>query len=159
MQHYEDHIEYLTALARRSFRHEAYPPEDLVQDTLVHAYEKTVSLRPGSNIRSWLSMMMANLFFSKMRRLKLEASVVADGVIERTLSATDVDGFELRDAAVLALEELHIGARAVAELVLVHGWSVDYAAEVLGINPNTARSRLHRARMELRDKLERFWDG
>jgi len=58
-----------------------------------------------------------------------------------------------RSAAVLPLDGLADGERAVLELVALDGLSVAEAAGILGIRPGTARVRLYRARWQLRQAL------
>src|ERR671921_2186668 len=60
--------------------------EDLVQDTLVRAYERRGSFRPGGNLRGWLLSILHNIFIdgrrrhmAEVRRLE-EASALADTV-------------------------------------------------------------------------------
>jgi len=66
---------------------------------------------------------------------------------------------ELMDALNRAVNDLPEKYRAIFLLRDVEGFSTQRAAEVLEISESAAKSRLHRARMYLREFLEKALDG
>ena len=71
-------------------------------------------------------------------------------------AATTLERSELETALHQAIAELPDERRIVVVLRDVEGLAYEEIAEVLGLELGTVRSRLHRARMELKAKLERF---
>ena len=71
-------------------------------------------------------------------------------------AATRLEQGELEAALHRAIAELPDERRIVVVLRDLEGLSYEEIALVLELEPGTVRSRLHRARMDLKDKLERF---
>src|SRR3712207_3042824 len=57
----------------RSLTRDETQAEDLVQDTLVRAYERRGSFQPGGNLRGWLLAILHNIFIDGRRRHMVEA--------------------------------------------------------------------------------------
>ena len=74
-----DVVGQLAALRRyaRSLTRDDVDAEDLVHDTLLRAYERRATFRPGRNIRTWLMSILHNRFVDGMRGRRVEASRVA----------------------------------------------------------------------------------
>ena len=71
-------------------------------------------------------------------------------------AAAAAERAELDAALRAAIAELPDDRRLVLVLRDVEGLSYEQIAEALALDPGTVRSRLHRARMQLKEKLERF---
>lgn len=134
--------------------------EDLVQDTLLRAFGAMESF-DGRHPRAWLLTIMRNAQINRTRRRRPELlddpdtamGQLADDEDARTGPEAVVVG-EAFDAVVAeGLEALSDRLRRVVELVDVDGLSYAEAAEVLGVPVGTVMSRLHRARVRLRDRL------
>ena len=67
-----------------------------------------------------------------------------------------LERLELEQALHQAIDALPDDRRIVVILRDLEGLSYEEISEVLDLEPGTVRSRLHRARMDLKDKLERF---
>jgi len=145
---------------------------DLVQDTLVRAYESYVNGRfeDGTNARAWMLRILTNLFINDYRRKKRWDS----GIDVDTLTASgetgpestraapaDVPGTTLLEGLLdeeleMALKKLSPLLRSCVVLVDIEGLEYAEAAKSLGIPIGTVRSRLARARMQLHDLLMDF---
>ena len=142
----------LRRYARSLTRNEALA-DDLVQDTLVRAYERRGSFRSGGNLRGWLLAILHNAFIDGRRRDAAETRRVrqaADLVdADAAVPATQESHVRLRQirAAFMALPEEQ---RAALHLVAVEGLSYQAAAAALDIPVGTLTSRLARARAALR---------
>ena len=136
--------------------------EDLVQDTLLRAYQG-VDRFDGAHPRAWLLTIMRNAHHNRNRRRRptlLRDEATMDIEIDRrnspSPSAEDVAAEGLLASWVTdALGQLTPRLRQVAKLVDVDGLTYDEAAAVLDIPTGTVMSRLHRARRRMRARLER----
>lgn len=136
------------SLRRRALKLTAneHRAEDLVQDTLLKAWAKRDSYRPGTNLRAWLFTILRNTFFSNLRKSRREVEDV-DGAYAMALSE------EPRQDHALALKEL-ISAISVLPyaqrqpLVLIgaYGFSQLEAANACRCTVGTIKSRVSRGR-------------
>ncbi len=140
---------YAFALARNF-----HAAEDLVQDTIVKAYACIDQFQRDSNLRAWLFTILRNTFYSGLRKQKFEVSD-PDGLHAATLvTLPDHDGrLALRDF-LHAFAQLSPEHRKIVALVGASGYSYIAAAEQIGIPAGTAKSRLSRARSQLKDLLD-----
>jgi RNA polymerase sigma-70 factor (ECF subfamily) len=133
---------------------------DLAQDAFVQAYVKLDSFRGTSAFYTWLYRIAFNLAMSHTRRLHKMVSL--DGV-KANWGSEPLDGQPAPDAEILRRERVelvHAGLAALSMeyrqiLVLreIEGCSYEEIAEVLELPIGTVRSRLFRARLQLRDHL------
>ena len=143
-------IEPLRRYARSLTRDESRA-EDLVQDTLVRAYERHGTFRAGGNLRAWLLSILHNTFVDGRRRDRAEARRMEEAARTAETAAPSDQESRVRLAqiqeAFLALPEEQ---RAALHLVAVEGLSYQEAAGALGIPVGTLMSRLGRGRASLR---------
>ncbi len=78
-------IPHLRAFAR-SFANDAARADDLVQETLVKAWNGRESFEPGTNFRAWLFTILRNVYFSQHRKLRREVDD-PDDQYQATLAA------------------------------------------------------------------------
>ena len=152
-------IRPLRAFSRTLIRDEVRA-EDLVQETLVKAWEKQKSFQPGTNIRAWLFTILRNTYYSELRKRKREVEDV-DGKMTAELSVkAPQDGhMAVRDLRT-ALEALNAEQREALILVGASGFSYEEAGEICGVAAGTVKSRVSRARQRLTDLLgERVPEG
>jgi RNA polymerase sigma-70 factor (ECF subfamily) len=143
-------IEPLRRYARALTR-DASQAEDLVQDTLVRAYERHRTFRASGNLRAWLLSVLHNTFIDQRRRQNAELRH-SEGMAELTLSAVPADQesrvrLQQIQQAFLSLPDEQ---RSVLHLVTIEGLSYQEAATTLDIPLGTLMSRLGRARAALR---------
>ncbi len=132
-----------------------FEAEDLAQETFIKAYKKLESLKEQEKMKSWLFSIARNVTIDFFRRNK-EKSVPLDSVImENYARATAVDyrqdvmhgevSQELQKCMTLLSEE----DRMIVKLLYYEGFSYKEICDLLQINQNTLKSRLHRARKVL----------
>jgi RNA polymerase sigma-70 factor (ECF subfamily) len=134
--------------------------EDVVQEAFIQAFVKLDSFRGKSAFYTWLYRIGFNAAISRRRRKRVEVSVeqnrevtgdepVDDGEApgDRLLRAEQIDQVHL---ALGALSEEH---RAILVLREMEGCCYETISEILDLPVGTVRSRLHRARLQLRDQL------
>ncbi len=133
---------------------------DIVQDAFVQAYVKLDSFRGGSAFYTWLYRIAFNLAMSHVRRGHKQASL---DQMKSLLGNEPMDGQPTSEAGLLqqeraelvhtALNELSIEHRQILVLREIDGCHYDEIAEILELPVGTVRSRLFRARMQMRDLL------
>jgi RNA polymerase sigma-70 factor, ECF subfamily len=139
----------------RALTHDLERAEDLVQHCLMHALAKQHLWAPGTDLRAWLFTIMHNSRVNDVRRSMREEARSPIAMIFMTAAPRHPDArLELRDLD-RAISELPEAQRVVVLLVGLEEMSYEQTAEVLGVPLGTVRSRLARARAELRERLHR----
>ncbi|MGH1417941.1 MAG: RNA polymerase sigma factor [Hyphomicrobiaceae bacterium] len=162
------HNQRLFRIARGILRNDA-EAEDIVQDVFVKAFTHLDHLRGESSISAWFARVTANMAISRLRSLNKQAqlttfSEAGDGLqLVESKAAMDVDQISpeqtagIRDVRLLLEQEvdkLPDGFREVFILREVEQMSIAETADALSIPPETVKTRLHRAKLKLRDGLE-----
>lgn len=129
--------------------HEA---EDLVQDTLLKAFEKRDQLRTAQSLRAWLMSILHNRFLDRERSRRAETVRYAEvGMrLDRTVAASQDTSLRLADVR-RAFMSLPVDQRAALHLICLEGLSYEQAAAQLGIPVGTLVSRLVRGRTRLKE--------
>lgn len=154
---YQDRL-YNTLVHLMGRREEA---EDVVQEAFVQAYVKLESFKGHSAFYTWLYRIAFNTAISHQRKKKVEVSVDQS----REQSGTEpIDTGDAPDERMereervglvrRALDALSDQHRAILVLREMEGCCYETIAEVLELPIGTVRSRLHRARLQLRDELK-----
>jgi RNA polymerase sigma-70 factor (ECF subfamily) len=129
--------------------------DDLVQATVLRALEKKHLFETGTNLFSWTSKIMYNIFVSNYRRkVKFETQYDPESYIERErFEASQETKIEFKEVqeAMNALSECH---REILTMVCIKGMQYAEVSEALQIPVGTVRSRLSRARESLQSLLE-----
>jgi RNA polymerase sigma-70 factor (ECF subfamily) len=127
--------------------------EDLAQDTVVRALRAQHSFEPGSNMLAWLCTILRNQHISGLRRKRHDAMPIDDlPDSAASIGANQDDAVEMSEIrrALLKLSPEH---REVLVMVAAAGLSYAEAAEICGCAVGTVKSRVNRARNELRRLL------
>lgn len=132
------------ALRLRSDRPAA---EDLVQETLLHAWRGFAQFERDSNARAWLFRILINTWADRGRKIRTAPETVQ--MTDLGASHSVLESLEVRQA-LAGLPEEH---RTVLLLGVVEGFTSREIAEILSVPIGTVMSRLSRARQSLREKL------
>lgn len=142
--------------------------KDLVQDTYLKAYRFITSFEQGTNAKAWLFRIMKNSFINDFRKKSKQPAKVDYQEIETFYNSDDVDKAITTDLRVEtvqdmigdeisnALNSLDVDFRTVIILCDLEGFKYDEMAKILDIPIGTVRSRLHRARNLLKEKLSDY---
>jgi RNA polymerase sigma-70 factor (ECF subfamily) len=142
--------------------------EDVVQETYVRAFTGLDQFRGESAFGTWITRIAMNEALGRLRRRRVtvdwdsyaenrtQAEIIhfpmsaANNDPERTMARGEI-------AVTLeqAIDELPDTFRAVFVARIVEGMTVEETADLFGLRPETVKTRLHRARLMLRDALER----
>lgn len=138
----------------RSLCRDRVEADDLVQETLLRAIENIGRFQPGTNLRAWLFTILRNRFYTGWAKRARERTGDADCVSSIPAVATEGQFWHLRMQEMeTALHELPRPYRETIILVAVLGESYLQAAEILGCDIGTVKSRMSRARAALRKRL------
>jgi RNA polymerase sigma-70 factor, ECF subfamily len=127
--------------------------DDLVQETLLKAWQHIDAFEEGTNLRAWLFTILRNTYYSNMRKKRREVEDV-DGKKTASLSVAPaqhahLDMQDFRSALAL----LPADQREAIVLVGAVGMSYEEAAEVAQCAVGTVKSRVSRARKRLNETL------
>jgi RNA polymerase sigma-70 factor (ECF subfamily) len=144
--------------------------EDVLQEAFLKAYEHLDQFQGNSKFYTWIVRIAVNQALMKLRKRKTDRSVSLDEQIDtgedtvaREIAAWDPDPEvqysqdELNSILTEAIEGLAPIYRTVFTLRDVDGLSTEETAEALDLTVPAVKSRLLRARLQLRDKLTRFF--
>jgi RNA polymerase sigma-70 factor (ECF subfamily) len=156
----------LYRIARSILRNDG-EAEDVVQDAYVRAFTELDRFRGEAAFGTWLTRIAMNEALGRLRRRptvswddgdsdRLQAAILpfraapppADP--ERTMAQR-----EIRDLLEQSIEALPDLFRTVFVARIVEGLSIEETADLLGLRPETVKTRLHRARVLLRGALDR----
>ncbi len=142
--------------------------KDLVQDTYFKAFRFIESFQRGTNAKAWLFRILKNSFINDYRKKIKEPNKVDYQEVESYYNSEDVDRQITSDLRVDALKDmigdeisnalnaLDVDFRTVIILCDLEGFKYEEMAKILDIPIGTVRSRLHRARQLLKEKLSEY---
>ncbi len=133
--------------------------DDLLQEVFVRVLDAARSYDGTWPVRVWLFGIARNLAVDWLRREGLRQSRLRNVAPAESApsAARAVEQREFQDALADAIELLPEGFRSVFLLREQEGLSYEEIAAVLRISAKTVSSRLHRARLFLRDRMKRYW--
>ncbi|MDR7037652.1 RNA polymerase sigma factor (sigma-70 family) [Methylobacterium sp. BE186] len=127
--------------------------DDLVQETVLRAWAAQDRFVPGTNLKAWLCTILRNQFYTECRKRKREVED-ADGAMaaQLTAPAAQEHGSDLRTIWG-QIAKLPPPQREALLLVGAQGLTYEAAAEVMGCQTGTVKSRVSRARSFLAASL------
>ena len=144
--------------------------EDVLQETFMKAYEHLDQFQGNSKFYTWIVRIAVNQALMKLRRRKTDKSVSLDETIDtgedtivREIAAWDEDPEqrfsreELGGILDTAVDSLEPPYRSVFVLRDIEELSTEETADALGLSIPAVKSRLLRARLQLREKLTRYF--
>ena len=155
----------LYRLARGILRNDG-EAEDVVQETYVRAFTHLEQFRGDSSLSTWLSRIAMNEALGRLRRQRpgvtiesLPQGALEAQIIQFPLASDDPEKSmaqrEIQHVVEHAIDELPEAFRLVFITRVIEGMNVEETAEILGVKPETVKTRLHRARTMLRDIVEK----
>ncbi|HLY03262.1 MAG TPA: sigma-70 family RNA polymerase sigma factor [Candidatus Cybelea sp.] len=139
---------------------------DLTQEAFIRVYRAWRSFKPGTSFLSWIYRIVTNLHRDELRRRKgrYQEEIPEDHELQeygggRPLAVEPIEEYvesQLSEPVSKALADLATEQRQIVLLADVEGYSYQEIAEIVGCTVGTVRSRLHRARGQLRELLNRY---
>jgi len=158
----------MLSVGRRYLRNED-DAQEAVQEAFLSAFKAIERFEGGSLLSTWLHRIVVNACLMKLRtrRRKPEESIedqlpgfLEDGHLTeptpgwRARADDLLESGESRKLVRERIEALPEGHRTVLLLRDIEGYDTEQAAKELGISPGAVKTRLHRARLALREQLE-----
>ena len=137
---------------------------DLAQESFVHAFRRLESFRGDAAFYTWLFRIAVNATISFRRKAARRKTSSVESIREASGNEPIDDRFDSAPGSRMeqseqlklihqALGELSDDFRTALVMTEIEGLSYEEAAEAVGCPIGTIRSRIHRARNELREKL------
>ena len=149
--------------------HNREDAQDAVQDAFLKVFRKLTQFRENSQFSTWLIRITVNESLMKLRKQRSrEVSIDEDFQSEdhtATFELTDwapnpeelYKAFELRNILRSELQELRPGLSVVFVLRDIEGLSTEETADVLELTDVAVKTRLSRARLQLRQRLTKYF--
>ena len=143
--------------------------EDVMQEAFLKSYEHLPEFQGNSRFYTWLVRIAVNQSLMKLRKRRPNVvSLDQDIETEDDFMPREVEDWgptpeeryvqtELRDILSQVIGELEPGFRVVFQLRDMENLSTEETAEILGLSVPAVKSRLLRARLKLRQKLNRYF--
>jgi RNA polymerase sigma-70 factor (ECF subfamily) len=167
---------YQLALRHMKNREDA---EEVTQDVLIKVYRKVGAFRGDSAFSSWIYRITFNTAMSRLRngrlaraaekeRERVEAAAASQDLAERAarepadwshMPDEELLRLQLRQAVAVAIADLPEIYRAPVMLRDIQGLTTEEASSRLRLKDQTLKSRLHRGRLMLRERLRSFASG
>lgn len=170
---------YSHRIYQMALRHMKNPEdaEEVTQDVLMKVYRKVDHFRGDAALSSWIYRITFNTAMSRLRTRKAEKAAEQERDRVEKAAASEANESvrqpadwshmpdeallraQLRDAAAAALAELPEIYRVPVVLRDIQGLSTEEASHRLHVKGQTLKSRLHRGRLMLRERLQSFASG
>jgi RNA polymerase sigma-70 factor, ECF subfamily len=150
--------------------HNREDAQDAVQEAFLKVFRKLTQFQENSRFLTWLIRITVNESLMKLRKQcsTREVPIDEDFQSEGDIAPFDLanwvpypeelyKGSELRNILRSTLQELHPALRVVFVLRDIEGLSTEQTAEVLELTPLAVKARLRRARLQLRERLSKYF--
>jgi RNA polymerase sigma-70 factor (ECF subfamily) len=155
------HNQRLYRIARGVVRNDS-EAEDIVQEAYVRAFAALATFRGDSSLATWLSRIVINEALGRLRKRRRTVAMPASQeaqIIQFPLNPSDDPERAMAQRQILRLVEratdnLPDVYRTVFIARVIEGLNIEETADLLGVRPETVKTRLHRARALVRKALD-----
>ena len=155
------HNQRLYRIARGVVRNDA-EAEDIVQEAYVRAFAHLDAFRGESSLATWLSRIVINEALGRLRKRRRTVAMPENPqaeIIQFPLNPSDDPERTMAQRQILELVERATDSlpdvyRSVFVARVIEGLSIEETAELLGVRPETVKTRLYRARALVRKALD-----
>ncbi|MBZ9763264.1 RNA polymerase sigma factor [Mesorhizobium sp. CA8] len=160
------HNQRLYRIARGVVRNDA-EAEDIVQEAYMRAFSSLSSFRGEASLSTWLSRIVINEALGRLRKRRRtvampgnpEAQIIRFPSTQNDLNPGDDPERTMAQRQILGLVERATDSlpdvyRTVFVARVIEGLSIEETADLLGVKPETVKTRLHRARALVRKALD-----
>lgn len=154
---YETYSQRMRNVCIRITQEDEDTVSDLVQESFIRAYYSLEKLKDASKFGEWIVAITKNVslrYLERMRKIQMVLfSAIKDGFDVESSFASDS---KLEEKELLEIiDKLPSGYRKVFRMAVIDGFSHKEIAEKLGIEPHSSSSQLTRAKVLLRDMINR----
>ncbi|MCZ8543381.1 RNA polymerase sigma factor [Mesorhizobium qingshengii] len=154
------HNQRLYRIARGVVRNDS-EAEDIVQEAYVRAFASLGAFRGDSSLATWLSRIVINEALGRLRKRRRTVAMPEPQaeIIQFPLNPSDDPERTMAQRQILKLVEQATDSlpdvyRRVFVARVIEGLSIEETADLLGVRPETVKTRLHRARALVRKALD-----
>ncbi|MER8582003.1 RNA polymerase sigma factor [Mesorhizobium sp. M1423] len=155
------HNQRLYRIARGVVRNDS-EAEDIVQEAYVRAFAHLEAFRGDASLATWLSRIVINEALGRLRKRRRMVAIPENPqaeIIRFPLNPSDDPERTMAQRQILELVELATDSlpdvyRLVFVARVIEGLSIEETGELLGVRPETIKTRLHRARALVRKALD-----
>ncbi|TIW87197.1 MAG: RNA polymerase sigma factor [Mesorhizobium sp.] len=155
------HNQRLYRIARGVMRNDS-EAEDIVQEAYVRAFANLDAFRGDSSLATWLSRIVINEALGRLRKRRKTVALPENPqaeIIRFPLNPSDDPERTMAQRQILQLVERATDSlpdvyRTVFMARVIEGLSIEETADLLGVRPQTVKTRLHRARALVRKALD-----
>lgn len=155
------HNQRLYRIARGVVRNDS-EAEDIVQEAYVRAFAHLDAFRGDSSLATWLSRIVINEALGRLRKRRRTVAMPENPqaeIIRFPLNPSDDPERTMAQRQILQLVEQATDSlpdvyRTVFVARVIEGLSIEETADLLGVRPQTVKTRLHRARTLVRKALD-----
>ena len=152
----------------QSVTHNREDSQDAVQEAFLKAYQNLAEFREDSKFSTWLIRITLNQSLMKLRKQRATQEVSLDEDFQAEILPMEITDWapnpeqlyratELRNILIKTLKELSPILRAVFVLRDIERLSIDETAEVLNISHVAVKARSWRVRLQLRERLNKYF--
>src|SRR3984957_10980442 len=154
----------------QSITHNREDSQDAVQEALLKAFQNLGEFREESQFSTWLIRITVNQSLMKLRKQRATREVSLNEDFQTDSDALPMEiadwapnpeqlyrESELRAILIRTLKELPLILRAVFVLRDIEGLSIDQTAQVLNVSHTAVKARLWRSRLQLRERLNKYF--
>ncbi len=138
--------------------------EEVAQDVFVKAYRALADFRGASKFSTWLYTIVNSSCLSFLRKKKQDIHSLDNERVFEQVDSQDsgmaANQVEQKSRQVMVTKAIALLAPDDAKIITLFykaEQSLEEIAQILGIEPNTAKVRLHRARTRLKEKMEKHF--
>ncbi|HEY4552230.1 MAG TPA: RNA polymerase sigma factor [Bacillaceae bacterium] len=139
--------------------------QDVAQETFIKAFQSMHTVKDGEKLGAWLSIIASRTAIDFLRKIKRRNDFAAEDVmINEMISAEHeripsvesiVEDKMMKNALYQELDKLKPEEKQVLILKYLHDMKYDEMAGMLEMNIATVKTRVHRAKLKLRESLEK----
>jgi RNA polymerase sigma factor (sigma-70 family) len=138
--------------------------EEIAQDVFVKAYRSLADFRGASKFSTWLYTVVRTSCLTFLRKKKLDTRSIDNErtflQLENRESGFRADTIEQKSRHAMVNEAIRMLSPDDAQVITLFykgEQSLEEIGKIMGLDPNTVKVKLHRARHRLKDKLEKFF--
>jgi RNA polymerase sigma-70 factor (ECF subfamily) len=157
--------DYVFTLALRFCRNRE-DAEEVAQDIFVKVYRSLADFKGSSKFSTWLYTITYNTSVTFLRKKKMELRSIDEEHTfiqlenqESSFSANLIEQKSRVNHVNQAITQLSEGDAQIITLFYKMEQSLEEIGRIMGMEPNTVKVRLHRARQRLKEKLEKHMEG
>ena len=148
------HKSYAYTIAQRILQHRA-EAEEAAQDAFIKAYHNLAGFNRDSKFSTWLYRIVFNTAITYKRRRKHHFDDIENAVVEYNQGHEgSLERQDKQKFINMALQKLNEADRTALTLFYLEEFSLEEIAAITGMQANTAKVRIHRARLRLADELQ-----